>query len=205
MEESVEEQWRALKDSIVTSADESIGCARKKQPDWFIDATDVLAPLMDNKTKARQRHLQLQSSSAKREFRLCQRLVKRAVDEAKEAWISRVIRDNRDGKLQWDCIKKLQTAFQGRRPARSIRLRKPDGNLTMGPEELKQVWYEHFSRVLNVTSQYSQDLIDSMPSWEIMDCLDDPPNDIHKHTDTDTHTNSYTYRHKHTHRNTQTR
>jgi len=177
-EESAEEQWRALKDSIVTSADESFGRARKKQPDWFIDATDVLAPLMDNKARARQRYLQLQSSSAKSEFRLCQRLVKRAVDEAKEAWISRVIRDaehNRDGKLRWDCIKKLQTAFHGRRPARSIRLRKPDGNLTMGPEELKQVWYEHFSRVLNVTSQCSQDLIDSMPSWEIMDCLDDPP------------------------------
>ena len=84
--------------------------AKKKQPDWFIDATDILRPLLDDKARARQRYLQLQNSSAKREFRFWQRLVKRAVDEAKEAWISRVISDAehcRDGKLRWDCIRKL--------------------------------------------------------------------------------------------------
>ena len=69
----------------MTSADECIGRARKKKLDWLIDATDVLIPLLDNKAKARQKYLQLQSASAKREFRLCQRLVKKAVDEAKEA------------------------------------------------------------------------------------------------------------------------
>ena len=56
-----------------------VGYAKKKQPDWFIDATDILRPLLDDKARARQRYLQLQNSSAKREFR---RLVKRAVDEA---------------------------------------------------------------------------------------------------------------------------
>ena len=91
------------------------GRARKKQPDWFTDAIDKLTPLLDDKAKARQRYLQLQSSSAKREFRLCQRVVKRAVDEAKETWINKVIGDaerRRDGKLRWDCIKKLQTAIR---------------------------------------------------------------------------------------------
>ena len=70
---------------------------------WFIDATDILRPLLDDKARARQRYLQLQSSSAKREFRFRQRLVKRAVDEAKEACISKVISDAehcRDGKLR---------------------------------------------------------------------------------------------------------
>ena len=66
--ESVEEQWKALKGSIMTSADEYIRHARKKQPDWLIDATDVLTLLLDNKAKARQRYLQLQSASAKHEF-----------------------------------------------------------------------------------------------------------------------------------------
>ena len=84
LEESVEKQWKALKDSIMISADECNGHARKKQ---FINATDVLTPLLDNKAKAHQKYLQLQSASARREFRLCQRLVIKAVDEAKEAWI----------------------------------------------------------------------------------------------------------------------
>jgi len=54
---------------------------------------DVLTPLLDNKAKARQKYLQLQSASTKPEFRLCKRLVKTVVDEAKEAWIGMVIRD----------------------------------------------------------------------------------------------------------------
>ena len=36
----------------MTSAEEAIGRAMKKQPDWFIDATDVLAPLLDDKARA---------------------------------------------------------------------------------------------------------------------------------------------------------
>ena len=86
--------------------------------------------------------------SAKKEFRQCQRLMKKAVDEAKEAWISKVIEDaehSKDRKLQWDCIKKLGAAFSGKWPARSVRLRKQDGSLTAGPEELKQLWRGHFS------------------------------------------------------------
>ena len=59
--------------------------------------------------------------------------------------------------------------FFGRRPACSIRLRKQDGTLTTRPEELKQLWHEHFSQVLNVTSQCNQE---EMPSWEVMHSLD---------------------------------
>ena len=161
----------------MTFAEEVIGCAKKKQPDWFIDATDVLASLLDDKARARQRYLWSLCSTAKKAFQLCQRLVKKAVDETKEAWINKVIGDaehNRDGKLQWDCIKKLQTAFSGRWPACSVRLRKHDGSLTTGPKELKQLWYGHFSWVLDVTSQRIQALLDEMPSWETMQSLDDP-------------------------------
>ena len=37
-------------------ADEYIGRARKKQPDWFIDAADVLTPFLYNKAKTRQKY-----------------------------------------------------------------------------------------------------------------------------------------------------
>ena len=57
-----------LKNCIMTSDGEAIGRVRKKQPDWFIDATDVLAPLLDDKAKAHQRYLQSLSSSAKKAF-----------------------------------------------------------------------------------------------------------------------------------------
>ena len=104
--------------------------------------------------------------------------MKKAVGKAKEVWINKVIGDaehSQDGKLQWDSIKKLQAAFSGRWPACSARLRKHDGSLTTGPEELKQLWYGHFSQVLNITSQCNQELLDEIPSWETMQSLDDPP------------------------------
>ena len=73
---SVEEQYRIIKECILSSAEVAVGYAKKKQPDWFIDATDILRPLLHDKARARQRYLQLQSSFAKREFRFRQRLVK---------------------------------------------------------------------------------------------------------------------------------
>ena len=134
---------------------------------------------MNDKAKAHQRFLQSLNTSTKKAFRLCQRLVKKAVDEATEAWINKVIGDaehsSRDRKLWWDCIKKLQAAFSGRQPTCSVRLWKHDGSLTTGPAELKQLWYEHFSQVLNIPSQCNQELLDAMPSWEPMQSLDDPP------------------------------
>ena len=44
----------------MTFANEYIGRAGKKQPDWFVDVTNVLTPLLDRKAKALQRYLQLQ-------------------------------------------------------------------------------------------------------------------------------------------------
>ena len=63
----------------------------------------LLLPLLDDKARARQQYLQLQNSSAKCEFWFWQRLIKRAMDEAKEAWTSMVIIDVKqccDGKLR---------------------------------------------------------------------------------------------------------
>ena len=141
MEGSTGENWNILKHCIMESAEKCVECARRKQPDWFVNATDVVIPLLDAKEKAHCRYLQTQHSSAKKEFRRHQKIVKQAVDEAKEAWINSLIAETergRDGKLQWECIKKLQLAFSGRRPARSIRLHKRDGELTAKPEELRK-------------------------------------------------------------------
>ena len=44
--------------------------------------------------------------------------------------------------------------FAGRRPRRPTALLKEDGGLTRGPTEVKQRWYDHFTSILNVHSQY---------------------------------------------------
>ena len=136
-------------------------------------------PLVTAKRRAHCRFLQVHTVASKREFRRHQRIVKKAVDEAKEVWISRVIREvecaRKDGKQRWTSIRKLQMAHAGRRPARPARLCKRDGGMTSGPEEVKVTWHEHFSRVLNITNQYRQEVLDDMPSLPPVLELDHPP------------------------------
>ena len=51
--------------------------------------------------------------------------MKKAVDEAKEAWIRAVVAEvdgvRTDGKMKWMSIRKLQMAHAGRKPTRTIR------------------------------------------------------------------------------------
>ena len=131
------------------------------------EATDELTPLISAKQQAYRRFLQTSTTAFKKEFRKHQRIVKKAVDEAKEAWIRSVVAEvdgvKRDGKMKWMSIRKLQKVHAGRKPTRKTRLYKRDGELTSGTEEVKATWHEHFSQVLNIISQYHQEAIDEMP------------------------------------------
>ena len=141
-----------------------------------MDAADVLQPLLDEKNAAHDRFLQVCSLSAKKEFRRCQRSVKRAVDAAKEEWICRVAGDaekaKKDGRQRWMCV---QSAYRGRRPRRPIALWKESGEMTKSPVEVRQRWYQHFSRILNVASKYCQEVIDETPRHPPHLELDSPP------------------------------
>ena len=57
------------------------------------------------------------------------------MDEAKEAWISRVTREaelaRKNGKQRWMSIQKLQMAHARRRPAQSTKLYKRDRGVTV--------------------------------------------------------------------------
>ena len=87
------------------TAEECVDQTRKKQPDWFHDFVDILMPLVTAKRKALYRFLQNGTTVHKKKFRRHQKFLKKAVDEAKEARISRVVREaecaGRNGKQRW--------------------------------------------------------------------------------------------------------
>ena len=66
-------------------------------------------------------------------------------------------------------------AHVGRRPTRPTRLYKSDGTMTRGPEEVKKTWYDHFTQVLNIPSQYRQEVLDELPYLPPVQELDRPP------------------------------
>ena len=76
---------------LIETAEVSIGCVRNSQPDWFLESAPTIMPLIEAKNKACEKLLQSESVSHHLEFRRQQRLVKSAVDKAKENWIQRVV------------------------------------------------------------------------------------------------------------------
>ena len=51
---------------------------------------------------------------------------------------------------------------------------KNDGQLTKGPEEVLEHWYQHFRKVLNLQRIYNDEVIAAMPTLEPMLRLDNP-------------------------------
>ena len=105
--------------------------------------------------------------------------MQKAVSNAKREWILKVAAEGeeavKDGRTRWDCIRKLQRVHGGRRPVRPTAVLKDDGQLTKGPEEVLDHWYQHFKKVLNVQSIYDDEVVAAIPALEPMVHLDDPP------------------------------
>ena len=70
--------WEQMKSCIVDAAEESLGRSWKKQPDWLLESTDVVMPLIKAKMLPEE------------DFRSHQRQVKKAVDATKEKWVRRI-------------------------------------------------------------------------------------------------------------------
>ena len=105
--------------------------------------------------------------------------MKPAVDEAKGRWILRVAREAKsereDEKQRWMSIKQLQMAFAGQRPTRPMAVVKKNGEMTCCPKEVKLRWFNHFSNVLNIPSQYQEEFINVMLACPTEVSIDDPP------------------------------
>ena len=110
-DKSAEHNWNTLKNCTVTAAETIVGQGRKKQPDWFVEAVDTLQPLLDAKKRSHDKVLQANNAVNRREFRKHQRIVKGAVDAAKEEWISNLANvaekegkmANKDGHVYGSC------------------------------------------------------------------------------------------------------
>ena len=109
--------WEQIRDCVVTSAVKVVGCGHRRQPDWFLESEQQLSPLLAAKRQAWDQVLYDDSSSSHQRFRQFELRAKRAVRDAKEAWIKKTAEAanvDQDGKGCWGCIKQLQEVFRGR-------------------------------------------------------------------------------------------
>ena len=176
-----EETWNTIKTCLIQASESTIGKKRKKQPDWFLENADRLAPLIATKNSAHQKFLKDSSFANKKEFRRCQRVVKAAVDAAKDEWVYNTAKEAeaavKDSRVRWGCIQKLRMCYAGRRPLKTNSVLKNDGTLSNGLEELQACWRNHFMKILNVPSEYRDEVIDGMVQQPVRWEFDGPPTD----------------------------
>lgn len=75
------------------------------------------------------------------------------------------------------CIRRLQQTHAGRRPMRMRAVMKDDGALTKGPTEVVEQWHQHFHRILNIVSEFREDVIEGMATLQPLPDLDRPPSE----------------------------
>ncbi len=82
----------------------------------------------------------------------------------------------KDGKTRWESIRKLQQVYAGRRPTRPVAIMKEDRELTQHTDEVVMGrWHQHFSKLLNQQSEFSDEVVDQMEDAEPHLDLDGPP------------------------------
>ena len=111
-------------------------------------------------------------------FCQCQQVVQKTVNKAKEDWIQKVVSDAeaavKGGKVKWNNIHRLRV-YGGRRLVQPTSVFKDNGELTKGPSEVSDRWFQHFEKVLNIQSIYDENVLDTFPSSPPLIHLDDPP------------------------------
>ena len=161
------------------AAEKTVGWGKRKQPEWFVDNVNKLAPLIKKKNKPFDKMLGINLVGTKKEFRQWQRRVKKAVDKAREDWILMVAKEAeeavQDGRTRWECIRRLQQAYAGRRVCIPSAVRKEDGELTRGPTEVLQRWHQHFSRLLDQQGRFDEEMILRVPAVVPCSDLHEPP------------------------------
>ena len=127
---------------------------QQKQPDWFTESTNTLMPLIQKKNEAHERMLQNHSTKNRKELHRQQRVVKEAVQAAKERRVLQVARGGekggKDGHVRCTCIRKLQVAHDRRRPTRPSVVLKEDGVPTAGMDMVKSRRHWHLTKLLNI-------------------------------------------------------
>lgn len=130
-DEGVEEKWRVMRTAIVEAAEETLGRARRSQPDWFLDSEDSIRPFLQARNTAYTKWLATGDRRELVKFREARGRARLAVRKAKDEWFRRKAqeaeRERFGGKEVWQCIRDLQRGRRGRMPTRVVAVDDEEG------------------------------------------------------------------------------
>ncbi|CAI9716076.1 Hypothetical predicted protein [Octopus vulgaris] len=163
----VEENWNQLKETIITTCEETIGRKKTKHQDWFDDNDEALKELIDQKRKAFISSQNDPKSVTKREsFKKCKAAVQRTTRTLKNQWWrhkSRKIQqlaDVNDTRGFFKATKEIYgPSTHGQAPLKS----KDGATILKSNTEIGDRWREHFDDLLNHKATINKSILDMFP------------------------------------------
>ena len=172
--EDVDESWAVFRDTVHSSAMDSLGPVSRKHQDWFDENDKEIQGLLEEKHKKHKAYLRNTSSvSSKTAYsNICKTVQTRLREhlellaERKKADEIQSCADRKDMKKFFDALKTVY----GPQSLGTTPLLSADGtSLLTDKEAILKRWTEHFDGVLNRPSSISDEAINHR--WNVIRCL----------------------------------
>ena len=159
-----EENWTVFRDTVHSSAMDSLGPVSRKHQDWFDENDEDIQRLLEEKHQKHKAYLSDTSSVSN----IC-KTVQTRLRDVQDSWLSskageiQSFADRKDMKKLFDALKTVY----GPQNSGTTPLLSADGtNLLTGKEAILKKYAEHFDSVLNRPSSINGDAINRLPQVE---------------------------------------
>ena len=175
------EKWIMMRNVMCSVARSVLGQAERREADWFGESEDMLRPLFEKKSRFFNQWLCSGKIRDKRKFVEARRITRKAVRDVKNRWFQTKAAEasagRNDGKVVWKCIRDIQRSRRGLVPVRVTVVKDEDGRPCTTPELQPQQWQQHFMKVLNVQSLFTEDEVDCVRHRQVREEMAEPPNE----------------------------
>ena len=171
--EDVHESWTVFRDTIHSSAMDSLGPVSRKHQDWFDENDKEIQGLLEEKHQKHKAYLRNTSSvSSKTAYSNICKTVQTRLRDMQDSWLSKKadeiqsFADRKDMKKFFDALKTIY----GPQSSGTTPLLSADGtSLLTDKEAILKRWAEHFDGVLNHLSMMK--LSTDYHKWNVIRCL----------------------------------
>ena len=174
-----ENMWNQLKSGLTSAALDTLGYHKKTNPDWFHENSPAIARLVKLKNQA---HVVLQNDPTNKQkrtlFALARTNLNKQLRAIKDNWWrtqSKKTQLYADRRQHKEFYSSLKSVFGPSVQSSQSMIEPTSGIVQTGAEEIRSVWCDHFSNLLNRISHVDWSAVDRVPQLPINPMLERVP------------------------------
>ena len=178
-DEGLEQMWKAIKVALCEAAETVLERESKRQPDWFRESEVSLIPVLEKRNTLYKKWIRTGVESDKIKYKRARREARLMTREAKNRWFQQKAAEaqkgRNGGKVVWRCIRDIQRGRRGLIPLKTTQVNDEDGNICSTPQQQQERWRRHFSKVLNIVSQFDEEELREVRQRPLRSHMAEPP------------------------------